>query len=745
MKRAFTLLMLTMLGAMLAQAQHFHPHPHPYSFDHYHAIHNAATDPERNITPCITDEVDAAIKAQFNVLETHDDFESWFQPLIKEYLRSNASRGGVVYTIPVIIHVVHNGEPVGQGNNISAAQVRSQIDVLNEDFRRLANTPGFNNHPDGADTEIEFCPAFVDSSGAELPESGVNRVSWQQMGFVNPIQQVSGGIVTSAGFTFNYLTNVVAPSLIWDPYRYMNIFVIPTIERNPQPNGAPDPSTGTILGFSRYPSRTGIPDLAGDPLGTFNDSNDGIYVRSNAFGRVGNVSSGTNAGRTSTHEAGHWLALHHPWGPSNDPTNCVIDDFCDDTPQKSTWTFSCRDENQCNDPDMFRNYMDYTFGTCQNIFTNDQTARMRTVLVNSPRRKELVTSSVCDVPTQAPTADFILANTNSCDGEFRFIDRSQGIPTNWVWQFRQGTTQVTANTRNPVVTLPSSGTWRVTLIVNNRVGTGQPLSRNVTVDVGSLPQVNVGPDLRACFLNTLQLSATTNLSNPTVTWSPTNGISDPRILNPNLVVTTVNRYIVTVTDDAGCSASDTINLNISPAPTVAATASASSVPAGTPVRMSTLTSSNIIGYSWTPNYNFISSNSLPVVDVAPDRTVTYTVTVTDNNGCTASDDVRIEVPGTVPLSIEDKDFQAELGTVYRPFPNPGNDHVTFSADFFERGDLQITLHDLTGKQQLMLFNDQIAPGAFDLKWNRPASVPGGMYMVSWQMDGLRFTQKVQLF
>ncbi|TAE60210.1 MAG: hypothetical protein EAZ89_01770, partial [Bacteroidetes bacterium] len=66
-----------------------------------------------------------------------------------------------IITLPVIIHVIHNGEAPGTGNNLSAARILSQITVLNEDFRRLAGTPGYNTHPDGADTEIEFCPAQV--------------------------------------------------------------------------------------------------------------------------------------------------------------------------------------------------------------------------------------------------------------------------------------------------------------------------------------------------------------------------------------------------------------------------------------------------------------------------------------------------------------------------------------------------------------------------------------------------------
>jgi hypothetical protein len=52
-----------------------------------------------------------------------------------------------VLRIPVVVHVIHNNAN-GQigGSNISFEQIQSQIEVLNEDYRRMAGSPGFNTH-----------------------------------------------------------------------------------------------------------------------------------------------------------------------------------------------------------------------------------------------------------------------------------------------------------------------------------------------------------------------------------------------------------------------------------------------------------------------------------------------------------------------------------------------------------------------------------------------------------------------
>lgn len=63
---------------------------------------------------------------------------------------------GDVYRLPIVVHVLHMGEPIGTGHNLSVERIQGQIRILNEDFRRKAGTRGFNTHPDGGDSRIEF-------------------------------------------------------------------------------------------------------------------------------------------------------------------------------------------------------------------------------------------------------------------------------------------------------------------------------------------------------------------------------------------------------------------------------------------------------------------------------------------------------------------------------------------------------------------------------------------------------------
>ena len=77
--------------------------------------------------------------------------------------------------VPVVVHVIHSGQPVGTAPNITDAQVISQITVMNNDFRRLAGPPGFNTTAVGADTMIQFALAQQDPDGN--PTNGINRVN----------------------------------------------------------------------------------------------------------------------------------------------------------------------------------------------------------------------------------------------------------------------------------------------------------------------------------------------------------------------------------------------------------------------------------------------------------------------------------------------------------------------------------------------------------------------------------------
>lgn len=271
-----------------------------------------------------------------------------------------------IYRIPVVVHVVHNGEPVGTGPNISSAQVRSQIEVLNEDFRKKAGTNGYNEHPKGADTFIEFYLATEGPNGETLEEPGIDRV-------------YGGRSEWPKGYLRNPIETSLKPGTIWDPERYFNIWTVNFggfVSRD-------------LLGYAQFPDASGLFGLNVDngPADT-----DGIvigykYFGSSEKGKFPVLVPPFDLGRTTTHEVGHWLGLRHIWGDGD----CLYDDYCEDTPLSSEPSYGCPTVKiTCMEEEMFENYMDYTDDACMNIFTQDQMERMYTVLQTSPRRKEVV-------------------------------------------------------------------------------------------------------------------------------------------------------------------------------------------------------------------------------------------------------------------------------------------------------------------------------------------------------------------
>ena len=320
---------------------------------------------------CSSVENELALQKQFPNRLNNNEFEKWIAPLINEHQRKVASKElkttGII-TIPVVVHVIHNGDAIGTGENITDAQVRSQIKVLNEDFRKLLGSRGANNNPVGADTEIEFCLAAVDPSSNMT--NGINRKQ-----------------LTNESFSQTEVNTIVKPSTQWDPTKYLNIWTVRFTDNS-------------LLGFAQFPSNS---TLSGINTNGGEASTDGVVISFNAFGSADHndgtfiLNNSYKYGRTTTHEVGHWLGLRHIWG---DDSGCEIDDYCNDTPVSADANYNCpASKDTCpNNPgvDMIENYMDYTRDECMNIFTQDQKTRMLTVLANSPRRKELATSSTCN-------------------------------------------------------------------------------------------------------------------------------------------------------------------------------------------------------------------------------------------------------------------------------------------------------------------------------------------------------------
>jgi len=284
----------------------------------------------------LTDENEKALQQQYRNRADRTDFENWLAPKIAEIKANRASQRSesqqVIYNIPVVIHVVHTGEAVGTGPNITDAQALSQIQVLNEDYRRLAGTPGGANTTGLAvDVEINFCIAQVDPNGA--PTTGVVR---------HNITPYSNSQTPADPTDWETRTNVESMKSVtqWDPTKYLNMWTI-----NPGGNPLNDffnPGLGGLLGYAQFPDNT--PNLQGLNATGGAASTDGVVAGYYFMGTIAEddgtfMLDGTyNLGRTMTHEVGHWLGLRHIWGDGD----CSVEDFIDDTPNANNHSqYSC--------------------------------------------------------------------------------------------------------------------------------------------------------------------------------------------------------------------------------------------------------------------------------------------------------------------------------------------------------------------------------------------------------------------
>jgi hypothetical protein len=244
----------------------------------------------------------------------------------EKFIKANKKgRVGVdeVFTIPVVVNVIWNTSQ----QNISPAQIESQIDILNADFRLLnADRNLIPSVFTGSDFKLEFTLAATNRKQS-------NKTSWGTRDAMKSSKK--GGIDPTS------------------PSTHLNIWVCNI--------------GGGILGYAQFPGG--------------NINTDGVVIGPNYFGNTGYVSAPFDKGRTATHEIGHWLNLRHIWGDAS----CGNDQVAD-TPTQQTANYGCPSFPRVtcgNGPngDQFMNYMDYTNDACMFMFTGGQKTRSRSLFV----------------------------------------------------------------------------------------------------------------------------------------------------------------------------------------------------------------------------------------------------------------------------------------------------------------------------------------------------------------------------
>lgn len=405
--------------------------------------------PQKAPEQCSTMERDSISRLLHPERGSREDFENAVSQRVEAIrLQRKNGRTQALVTVPIVFHIVHNGEAVGTGANLSLAQVQSQIAVLNEDFRKQVGSRGFNTSPVGADIEVEFCLSPVDGNGQTLSEPGIHRLNGNQ-----------------ADWTQDQIENRLKPSSIWNPNLFYNVWTVKF-----------SASEGGLLGYAQFPDQTGLQGIpANSPAST-----DGVVI---AYKTCGSSDKGTfpvlespyDKGRTLTHETGHWFGLRHIWGDG-----LCADDFVADTPTQRAASSGCPSVLGCDNatPAMVQNYMDYSYDACHNIYTLGQKDRMQAAIELSPRRKSVIQANLCS-PTvaDAPVANFVASN-QACvllGSEIEFTDLSTNFPNKWAWEFEGGDPNVSTD-RNPKVTYNTPGTFKVTLTSTNSIGTSDPFT-----------------------------------------------------------------------------------------------------------------------------------------------------------------------------------------------------------------------------------------------------------------------------
>ncbi|MBU1345200.1 MAG: PKD domain-containing protein, partial [Proteobacteria bacterium] len=249
--------------------------------------------------------------------------------------------------------------------------------------------------------------------------------------------------------------------------------------------------------------------------------------------------------------------------------------------------------------------------------------------------------------SQGPTAQ---ASSNSpvCEGATIELTSGPSGMNSYAWTGPNSWTSSLQNLTRPNATTAMAGTYALTVTDGN--GCTDTNQITVTVnpcDTSCTVTANAGADDAICSGScaTLNGQATGGTPDYTYSWSPSTGLSDPDIVNPDACPQTTTTYTLTVTDDNGCTDNDQVTVTVNPNPTANA-GSDDTICSGSCTTIGGLPAASggtgPYTYSWNPA-DGLSNPDIANPEACPQTTTTYTLTVTDSNGCTDEDQIVVTV------------------------------------------------------------------------------------------------------
>jgi PKD repeat protein len=616
----------------------------------------------------------------------------------------------VVYTIPIVFHILHQ---YGQ-ENISDAQVIDAVRILNNDYN-LLNADTANLVPEwqgrAANVQFTFVLATIDPNGNCT--NGIDRI-------VTP--------ETNIGDDNSKLNQ-------WPRNKYLNVWTAANLD-----NGA--------AGYSYYPSAT-----------TFDPGIDGIMILSGYVGSIGTGSGGRS--RALTHEIGHYLNLAHPWGSTNQPgVSCGGSDNVGDTPETMGFTTCALGASAiCNPPvvENVQNYMDYSY--CSVMFTNGQKTRMISALTSSTASRNNLWSAANitatgtgggAAPLCAPTADLSASYTFICEGDsIVYNDLSwNGQPSSWSWSFPGGT-PATSSDSDPVVHYNTAGVYTATLTSSNATGSSSKTRTNyilvATAVQNIIPYAEGFEATTFPPANSYSLNPNADIAWARVTTAHSSGVASMKMNNfSGNGAGRVDEFIT--------PAYDFTNV-VSPVFTFKL---ANSQRNSTSADALKIYYSVNCGQSWTQRYSksgaALATTSIhssaftpasadwrtetvpmsPIVGRSNVRFKFQSVSGAGNN--LYVDDININGLFT---GIDDAQ---ELNTSFSVYPNPSSGIINIDAHLDKSGILLIEIYDLVGKKISTVVNNQVAEG--DVHYSFGDKLQNGVYFVKISTEGKSLSKKI---